>query len=149
MEQRYETRLRYQSGRSTFRNRSFVLQSQIGLVLNGTKKSNFSIVKSGFRLSKRNATQNSRSQIVFRTDNFQKLSLGAPDLPSDRKAVYADAQPAGQAFEREGEGNQGLTPATQARKCSVKLARKIFASVRLVLTCVDKALHGLTSDFFL
>ena len=37
MEQRSETRLRYQSERSTFRGRSFRLQSQIGLVLNGTK----------------------------------------------------------------------------------------------------------------
>ena len=34
------------------------------------------------------------------------------------------------------------------RRCSLKLASKIFASVRLVLTCVDKALHGFTSDFY-
>ena len=33
------------------------------------------------------------------------------------------------------------------RKCSLKLVRKVFASVRPVLTCVDKALHELTSDF--
>ena len=44
------------------------------------------------------------------------------NLPSDYKAVYA-------------------------RRCCLKLASKIFASVRLVLTCVDKALHGFTSDF--
>ena len=29
----------------------------------------------------------------------------------------------------------------------MKAASKIFASVRLVLTCVDKALHGFTNDF--
>ena len=27
-------------------------------------------------------SENSRSQIVFRTDNFQKLSLGAPSIPA-------------------------------------------------------------------
>ena len=37
-----------------------------------------------FRCSKilNKCSENSRSQIVFRTDIFRKLTLGAPDLPN-------------------------------------------------------------------
>ena len=59
MEQRSETRLRYQSERSTFRGRSFGLQSlNLRLVWSlMEQKIKVSIEKPGFILAKRNATK--------------------------------------------------------------------------------------------
>ena len=59
IEQKSETRLRYQSKRSKYGGGSFRLQSYIGLVPDAKRKIKFRIAKSRFRLVKRNATQNS------------------------------------------------------------------------------------------
>ena len=59
MEQKSETRLRYQSKQSKHGSGSFRLQSYIGLVLDAKRKIKFRIAKSRFRLVKRNTTQNS------------------------------------------------------------------------------------------
>ena len=58
MEQKSETRLRYQSKRYKYGGGSFRLQPYIGLVLDAKRKIKFRIAKSRFSLVKKNATQN-------------------------------------------------------------------------------------------
>ena len=57
MEQKSESRLRYQSKRSKYGGGSFRLQSYIGLVLDAKRKIKFRIAKSRFRLVKGTQTK--------------------------------------------------------------------------------------------
>ena len=82
MEQKSETRLRYQSKRYKYGGGSFRLQSYIGLVLDAKQKIKFRIAKSRFSLVKKNATQNSNvfqsSSPVYKKQTKEK-SLKGPN----------------------------------------------------------------------